>query len=134
MSDELNGTEATETDWYSQDVATFGDRLLAAREHVNMTQALLAKRLGVKKATYCAWEQDQSEPRANSLQMLSGLLGVSMRWLLTGAGHELGAPDVKPEAQSKLEILAEIRDGRMQLKTASDQLARLEKVLRLEDS
>ncbi|GAA6206986.1 helix-turn-helix transcriptional regulator [Cognatishimia sp. WU-CL00825] len=134
MSEELSGTETTETDWYAQDVATFGDRLQAAREHVSMSQALLAKRIGVKKITYCAWEQDQSEPRANKLQMLSGLLGVSMRWLLTGEGQDLGAPDVKPEAQSKLEILAEIRDVRMQLKVASDQLARLEKVLRLEDS
>lgn len=66
------------TDWYGPDVATFGDRVAAARENAQMTQAALAKRLGVKHATLRAWEDDLSEPRANRLSMLAGILGVSM--------------------------------------------------------
>ncbi len=75
-----------EFDW-SEDVSTFGDRLARAREYASMTQAQLARRLGVKVATIKNWEFDRSEPRANRLQMLSGLLNVSIIWLMTGEGE-----------------------------------------------
>ena len=35
-------------DWYSEDAATFGDRVAGAREQAGMTQKQLAKRLGVR--------------------------------------------------------------------------------------
>ena len=35
-------------DWYGPDKATFGERLVAAREKANLSQQDLAKRLGVK--------------------------------------------------------------------------------------
>lgn len=76
-------------EWYMPDVATFGDRLTAAREQAKMTQADLARKLGVKKVTLANWEEDLNEPRANRLQMLSGLLGVSLKWLLTGEGDDV---------------------------------------------
>ena len=50
-----------------------------------LVEAQLARRLGVKLATVRNWEDDRSEPRANRLQMLSGLLNVSFIWLMTGA-------------------------------------------------
>ena len=59
-----------EYDWYGPDAATFGDRVAGAREVAAMTQAQLARRLGVKKATLLGWEQDLSEPRANKLSMM----------------------------------------------------------------
>ena len=52
-------------DWYGPEAATFGDRVAAAREQAGMTQAALAKRLGVRLPTLRAWEDDRSEPRAN---------------------------------------------------------------------
>ena len=64
--------------WYGPEAATFGDRVAAAREAAGMTQAQLARRLGVKKTTLTGWEQDLSEPRANKLTMMAGLLNVSM--------------------------------------------------------
>ena len=39
-----------EIDWYGPEAATFGDRVAAAREQTGMTQAMLAKRLGVRLA------------------------------------------------------------------------------------
>ena len=33
-----------------------------------------------------AWENDPSEPRANRLSMISGMLNVSLPWLLHGIG------------------------------------------------
>jgi transcriptional regulator with XRE-family HTH domain len=65
---------------YSEDAATFGDRLALARESQNLTQEHLAKRLGLRVQTIQNWEFDRSEPRANKLQMLAGFLNVSMVW------------------------------------------------------
>lgn len=78
--------------WYSDEAATFGDRLAAAREALGMDQKALAGRLGVKLSTIERWENDQSEPRANKLVILAGVLNVPMPWLLTGDGDGLDAP------------------------------------------
>ena len=86
-----NSEEYVEDDVsYENDYATFGDRLAAARDIIGYTQGQLAKRLGVKKATIANWEDDRSEPRANRLQMLSGMLNVSLVWLMTGEGDGPG--------------------------------------------
>lgn len=78
--------------WYDADTATLGDRITGAREAAGLSQPELARRLGVRLATVRAWEDDQAEPRANKLQMLAGLLGVSIMWLLTGTGDGLDGP------------------------------------------
>ena len=56
-------------DWYSEDMATFGDRLSAAREAASLSRKELAQRVGIKGSTLRAWEEDLSEPRANRLSM-----------------------------------------------------------------
>ena len=118
-------------DWYGPDSATFGDRLAAAREHSGMTSAEFAKRLGVKKSTMAAWEQDLSEPRANRLSMMAGLLNVSIPWLLTGEGDGLDGPVEEVDLPSDInELLLEIRDIKGQVARTSDRLGRLEKTLR----
>ncbi len=117
--------------WFSEEAATFGDRLAGAREAVGLTQADLARRIGVKIKTLAGWEQDLNEPRANKLQMLSGILNVSLRWLLTGEGEGVGEPatnlDDLPEVR---DLLLEIRDIKSQMSRSADQLGRLEKRLR----
>lgn len=117
--------------WYSEDAATFGDRVAAAREAAGMTQAQLARRMGIKLGTLQSWEQDLNEPRANKLQMMAGLLNVSLMWLLNGEGDGLDGPpeeeDIAPEVSA---LLGELRDLRTQIKSSGDKLARLEKRLR----
>ena len=106
MSEETAGP----VDWYSDAAATFGDRLSAAREAIGMDQRTLATRLGVKLSTIQRWEDDQSEPRANRLVMLAGVLNVTMRWLLTGEGDGIDGPDVEPPLSSDLQaLMTEIR-------------------------
>lgn len=90
------------TDWYSAETATMGDRLAAAREAVGLTQQGLADRLGVRKRTLVEWENDRAEPRANRLTMMSGILGVSMRWLMTGQGAGLSPPAEGAETPVRL--------------------------------
>lgn len=120
-----------DTDWYGPDAATFGDRVAAARENAGMTQATLSKRLGIKQSTLRGWENDLSEPRANRLSTLAGVLGVSMMWLINGEGEGLDAPDDTGSGQADLrEMLIEIRDMRSDMLKRAEQMARLEKRLR----
>ena len=65
---------------------TMGGRLLRARDAASLSIPELAARLGVKQSTVQAWENDRSQPRANRLQMVAGMLNVSLSWLLHGVG------------------------------------------------
>jgi transcriptional regulator with XRE-family HTH domain len=121
-----------EPGWYDADTATLGDRIEGAREAAGLSQTELARRLGVKLATIRAWEDDQAEPRANKLQMLAGLLGVSIMWLLTGAGDGLDSRE--PQAalpDDLLALLAELRQMRLEQARMADRIGRIEKRLRL---
>jgi len=119
-------------DWYGPETSTFGDRLAAARENAGMTQQKLARRLGVRTATLEGWENDVSEPRANKLTMLSGILNVSLPWLLTGLGEGIEHPDDKTTLSPEVgQMLMEIRDLKASMITSAEQLGRLEKKLRL---
>ena len=119
------------TDWFSNDSATFGDRLAWSREAVGMTQQDLARRLGVKLKSLQGWEDDTAEPRANKLQMLSGLLNVSIPWLLTGEGEGLSSLDAgeSPDIEAE-QLLVEMRELRMRLKQDAERVGLLEKRLR----
>ncbi len=122
---------AQDQDWYSADTATFGDRLAGARDAASLDQRGLAGKLGVKLAVIQAWEDDLKEPRANRLQMVSGILGVSMSWLLTGEGDGPDAPDeADPMSSDLVDMLAEMRALRGQIAQTGEKLGRLEKRLR----
>ena len=120
------------TNWYDADVATFGDRLTAAREATGMDQATMAERVGVELQTLQNWEDDLAEPRANRLQMMAGILGVSITWLITGEGDGIDNP--VPEADTTdvdaRAVLMELRDLRTSFTTRAEQVGRLEKRLR----
>lgn len=119
------------TDWFSDETATFGDRLAGARHASGMTQVQLAKRLGVKLKTLRAWEDDLAEPRANRLSMLSGLLSVSLGWLLTGEGDGLDGPVAEEQIPSDITaILNEIRQLQTEARATAERLGRLEKAMR----
>ncbi|HBS50253.1 MAG TPA: transcriptional regulator [Rhodobacteraceae bacterium] len=118
------------TDWYGPDTATFGDRVAGAREQAGMTQAQLARRLGVKKATLVGWENDLSEPRANKLSMMAGILNVSLMWLLTGEGEGMSPPDEVDAAPEMTAILSELRAIRTEMRANAERAARLEKKMR----
>lgn len=121
-----------EDDWFGPDAATFGDRVAGAREAAGMTQAQMARRLGIKKATVASWEEDLSEPRANRLSMMAGLLNVSIMWLITGEGEGMEAPvDAGSGAFDLAEVTAELRAIRGEMRASAERASRLEKRLRL---
>lgn len=117
--------------WFDQETATLGDRLAAAREAAGLSQDELAERLGVRRKTIRTWENDMAEPRANRIQMLAGMLGVSLRWLLTGEGDGVASPDMRAGHPDAATLLPEIRQMRVQMGEMAEQLGRLEVRLRL---
>ena len=128
MAEKVNNEDF---DWFGPDAATFGDRVVGARENSNMTQGQLSRRLGIKLATLQAWEEDRSEPHANKLQMLSGMLNVSLPWLLSGQGIGPDEPIQEPVQNDISIILLEMRSIKTQMNQTADRLSRLEKQLRL---
>lgn len=118
-------------DWYGPEAATFGDRLAAARDQAGMSQADLAKRLGVKLSTLKKWEDDMLEPRANRLSMIAGLLNVTLMWLLNGEGEGVSHPEAEEAITPDInDILIEIREMKTTMKANAERLGRLEKQLR----
>lgn len=128
MTTDSSPDDATEFGDYSDSTSTFGDRLVLARDAMGFGQAQLARRMGVKVQTLRNWEEDRSEPRANRLQMLAGMLNVSIIWLMTGRGT---APsDRRAEAGARQSpLLDELRGLRHEHLRLVERLARLEKRL-----
>lgn len=80
------------------DLDTIGGRLSRAREASGLSEKQLAWRLGVKISTIHAWESDRSQPGAHRLNMMAGMLNVSLSWILHGVGiapieHEFNNDD-----------------------------------------
>lgn len=124
-------SETVSGDWYGTDSATFGDRMAGAREQMSMTRQELAKRLGVKVSTIEHWEEDLSEPRANKLQLLAGVLNVSLTWLLMAEGDGLDQPSDAADAPEDIEpLLTELRQVKTELQLFTNRLTVLEKRLR----
>ena len=68
----------------TKDAMEIGERIAEAREAKGLTVSQMARRLGVKTATLRNWESGHSVPRSNRLLMLSGVLDVTVLWLLEG--------------------------------------------------
>ncbi|GAA6162612.1 helix-turn-helix transcriptional regulator [Pelagimonas sp. KU-00592-HH] len=120
-----------DTAYYAEEAATLGDRVVAAREATGMTQKDLARQLGVKLKTVQGWEDDRTEPRANKAQMMSGVLGVSLTWLLSGEGEGVAEPAETQELGTDLSAaLNDIRKLKAELSQSVRQLGALEKRLR----
>jgi len=132
MTDQEMTAEMAESDadWFTPENSTLGDRLAGAREAAGMTRAELARRMGLKLSTIGKWEDDLAEPRANRLQMLSGLLGVSLTWLLTAEGDGPGPAADVPLRDDLRNVLSEMRQVRTDLLREAERVGQLEKRLR----
>ncbi len=116
-----------ESGWYDAATATLGDRIAGAREAAGLSQAGFARNLGVKLATVQSWEDDRAEPRANKLQMLAGMLNVSVGWLLTGTGDGPEGPrEARSRAAEARATLGELRRLREDLGAISRRIGRTE--------
>lgn len=62
----------------------FCENLKNARKSAYLTQAQVAKGLGVVESCYANWEQGRTEPSIDSLRKLSKILNVSIDELING--------------------------------------------------
>jgi transcriptional regulator with XRE-family HTH domain len=102
---------------------TLGGRVSQAREAADLTVSQVINRLGVRKATYLAWEADRSEPRANKLVALAGILNVSPTYLLSGLGRAAVQPLKHQQIIDELRI--EIEQLELTLRAANKMLSRI---------
>ena len=137
---DISATSSATSGWYSDEQATFGDRLTGAREAAGLKQGELAQRLGVQVKTLRMWENDLNAPRANRLSMMSGILNVSLVWLMTGQGDGIAPPPIDdPDADTHAtgaqwaairELSTELAGLRHQANATSAWIERLEKRVR----
>ena len=76
---------------------TFGERLLAYRNAVNLSQEKLADKVGVTRQTVSKWETNQSVPDFDKILPLCEVLGITTEELIKG------------EKENKNEQLEEIK-------------------------
>ena len=112
--------------------STLASRITEARETKGLTPGQTANRVGVKLKTYRNWENGTTEPRANRLQMLAGVLGVPLLWLIQGAEEHdpvLDQASKLDQLESKLERLNSLQREAAQLASElSVELARIRHV------
>lgn len=71
----------------------FAERLIAARGQIARKE--LAARLDAPLTTVAGWERGVSFPPPDMLVRISGMLGVSLDWLIAGRAPQSGGGDAK---------------------------------------
>ena len=74
---------------------TIGERIKTARTNANMTQADLARAMGVPYQTIGHWERDASSPKFSSLEKVAKALNISIETLILGdtASQKVNKPN-----------------------------------------
>ena len=86
----------------------------------------------MKNSTIKSWENDNSEPRANRLSMLAGLLNVSITWLIIAVGSGGEAPSKEDRSEDSLqEVLKELRVLRLDMLKSVERIDNLEEKLKV---
>jgi transcriptional regulator with XRE-family HTH domain len=111
----------------NEEDTTLGGRISMAREVSGLSVGQVVKRLGVKATTYKGWEADRSEPRANKLVALAGILNVSPPYLLSGLGKQPSRVGL-PERQIN-QLSLEIEQLEKSLKLAMTSLRQIKRVV-----
>ena len=116
----------TEDRQFSEPSDTLGGRIVNAREAQDLTASQLARRMGIEAETLNNWETDRAEPQSNRLLTLAGILDVSPRWLLTGAGKD---PLDPPTEAEMVQIRDSVDQMRERVLTLADELELLQRRL-----
>ena len=75
------------------------------RKELNLSQAELAKNIGVEQKTISFWEVERSEPRIANLVTICNNFGVNPKWLLISEGEMfLSQTDLKVNSNINISI------------------------------
>ncbi len=118
----MNDTStATPSESYD-DGDTLGGRITSARDLAGLTLEEAASRVGVTAETLAEWESDRSEPRANKVMTLAGILGVSPAWLISGAGEAPQPPGMTLALDEMAGEINRLKDLGMQITASAESL------------
>lgn len=84
--------------YQNSDMATFGQRLRAARKNALLTQAAAAKKAGMGQPTLSELEND-AYPTSTFTPKLAQIYGVNYWWLAEERGAMVGGEDLGPPPQ-----------------------------------
>ncbi|MGL6006076.1 LexA family protein [Aeromonas sobria] len=62
------------------------ERIKQTRKRLGYSQEILGSRVGVSRVSISQWERGENTPNGRYLNELAAALGVTVDWLLTGAG------------------------------------------------
>lgn len=91
-------------------MATLGKRLRRARENKKLSQTRVFEITGINNKTLSRYENDGTEPDANSLKLLAELYEVTFDWLY-GQDEKKSASALPDSAYEKIVDEAESRFG-----------------------
>ena len=91
-------------------MSIFSERLRELREQSGLSMLNLARKIGVSDAAVCKWENEENEPKASYILLLSNFFEVSTDYLL-GLENDLGtkkytspvSPTLSQDEQSLLD-------------------------------
>lgn len=98
---------------------TLGARISKAREQSGMSLSTVAKLAGIKRDTLKSWEVDASEPRASKVNMLAGILGVSVTYFLADEGHK---GELESDVASTEQMLSALQEQFRDLQESQQQI------------
>lgn len=106
------------------------DKLTSLRERFGYSQAEVARKIGVSKPTYWAWEKGNAKPKPESLKKLADLYGLAVEKLTEETNEKEKKPMTTFEKSQKLDHVAYDIRGPV-LDEANRMRANGEKILRL---
>lgn len=78
---------------------TFGQRLVASRERINLSQRELAERLGITPTRLNYWEKDKREPAIEMIKLIAQVLDLDTNYLIGHQPQNKKAPLYSSEAE-----------------------------------
>ena len=91
-----------------KDMGTFGKNLNVARKQKKISQAELAKAIGVHTGTVSHWENGRQLPDTVTMQRVAEFLGVPLGTLLDGNNSESSGSVVDSEAELE-ELVSQLK-------------------------
>lgn len=94
---------------------SFGRRLKGLRDEKGLTQAEVAKEVGVSRVAYLSWENGSKSgklPSGDRLNKVAAFFGVRPEWLYDGTPPRLQSqppPSLTPDQKEILEILEPLK-------------------------
>ena len=95
------------------DNQTIGQRIRALRRSKKLTQAQLAKIVGVSSPAVTEWEKDGYLPKAASLEAIANEFGVTAEYILTGKTTGSLDNNIVPVTSKLLPVLSWVQAGSM---------------------